>query len=128
MNDRHQFMTDGPLLQRQLLPGPPFRVRDLVKIVTGPHAGRWGLVTAVEDYRHLHRVGADNSHLMDFGIMVVLYRFRPGGGLDTERPARAFFPEEIAPLYGAAGDWTKRGRVVSAAHWPRARTGFSEAS
>lgn len=113
-------------LQRQLLPGPPFHGNDLVKVTEGPYAGRWGQVTEVIDYRHTHTVGADNSRLMSFLVMVVLLTTRPGIKGCVEHPPGAvpFEPHEIAPLFDATGCWVRSGRVVSRPHWPAARDGY----
>jgi hypothetical protein len=111
----------------QLVSGPPYHVADLVKVVEdGDFVGRWGQVVAIEDYRHLHVVGADNSRRLSFLIMVSLLTRRPGRGLVAYPPGPVpFEPVELAPLHEGAGDWTKGGRVVSRRNWPRSRDGVS---
>lgn len=125
---RIQTIANGraTCLQRQVLPGPPFHGDDLVKVTEGPYAGRWGQVTDVIDYRHTHRVGVDNSHLMSFLVMVVLLTVRPGIKGCVEHPPGPvpFEPHEIAPLFDATGCWVRAGRVVSRPHWPVARDGY----
>lgn len=126
---RRILKGDGP---RQLVPGLPFHVDEFVKVTAGGFNGRWGLVTEVIDYRHLHRVGADNTARLSFLVMVDLLTTRPGVGIQSYPPApQPFEPHELTSLfdgYQRAGDYVRSGRVVSKHNWPTPRTGTSEAS
>ena len=107
----------------QLIAAPPYRVDDFVKITDGVNAGRWGIVTAIEDYRHEH------PGTLEFLIMVSLLTTRPGMGIVAHPPGPVpFEPWELAPLFAGEGDWVRRGRVVSEKHWPPPRTGLTDAS
>lgn len=110
-------------LQRQLLPGPPYHVDDLVKIMDGPHRGRWGQVVHVHDFRNTHPAAQ-----MEFLVMVSLKAWRDREIVAHPPGPQPFEPHELAHLYSGEGDWTRKGRVVRRDYWPRPRTGVSDAS
>lgn len=118
-----QLMKDGAPLQ--LTAGAPYHRDDFVKVSEGGHAGRWGIVTDVIDYRWMHKVGGDNADRLDFLVMVQLFTTRPGIGLVEHPPAPVpFEPYELEELFGVRGgpgDWVKGGRVVSRRNWPAMR-------
>jgi hypothetical protein len=64
----------------------------------------------------------------DFLILVTLKTTRGGQLVDDPRGPVPYEPVELAPLFGADGDWVRRGRVVSRRNWPTPRTGESDAS
>lgn len=137
----HEYLVDSLFLSNigdpwspyrlAITAGPQYHVDDLVKVVTGPFRGRWGRVVDVHDFRHTHKVGADNSDRCEWLISVRLLSLRDGEYVAFPPYSVPFEPYEIAPLWGAdggPGDWVKRGRVLRPLNWPRARQGTSEAS
>lgn len=112
--------STGP---KQLRCAPPFKAGDVVRVVTAEHAGRWGRVVAVDDYRDRPY---DQTHEGEpFLIHVeLLTTFRKQLVPVYPLPV-PFDPTELKALFDdpsdCAGAWVRSGKVVSRRNWPRTR-------
>lgn len=98
---------------------------DLVKVAEAEHAGRWGRVVAVIDYRDTPNAEPPAPEGVDLVVWVDLKTARRRTLVSVTTDPVPFEPYELAPLFDdmtdCTGTWVRAGRVVSRAHWPRTR-------
>lgn len=108
---------------KQIRSAAPYKAGDFVRVATAEHAGRWGQVVTVDDYRdrpydQMH----DGEPFLIHVDLMTSFRKQLVPLYPLPVP---FDPTELGPLFDnlteCVGVYVKSGRVVSRRNWPRAR-------